>query len=126
MPFSWSMPIPKAMLHDTGKARFCVVAICGQVTARPRPRDLDRADQCPSKGPGMTCSKERLVHGKCQVPFPAVDCHTRWLLSDPSTNDEMRRWLAQQRIGAPAHLHRRRRPQGSLDYAKLAISPPFA
>jgi hypothetical protein len=87
--------------------------------------DLDRADRSPSKVPGMTCSKDRLLDGICQVSSPAAGCHTTRLLSEPTANDEMRRWLAQQRIGVPARMHRRWRPKGSLDHAKLADSLPL-
>jgi hypothetical protein len=49
--------------------REYVSVVTKQVYGPVRPRDLDRADRRSSKGPGMTCSKERVLHGRYHVSF---------------------------------------------------------
>jgi hypothetical protein len=56
------------MLRTNSHRKFISV-VAEQVHGPLRPRDLDRADRCPSEGPDMTCSQERLLHGRYHVSF---------------------------------------------------------
>jgi hypothetical protein len=65
------MQIPDAhAAQQEGHPKFMSMAfVVKQVHGPLRPRDLDRADRCSSQGPGMTCSKERLLYGRYHVSF---------------------------------------------------------
>jgi hypothetical protein len=57
-----------SMLREN-RHRKVISVVAKQFHGPLRPRDLDRADRCSSQGPDMTCSKERLLHGRYQVSF---------------------------------------------------------
>jgi hypothetical protein len=56
--------------------------VAKQVYGPLRPRDLDRADRRSSKGPDMTCSKERLLHSRYHVSFVPRVRHERVVCSE--------------------------------------------
>jgi hypothetical protein len=101
------------MLRDKdGHRKFTSAPVVAkQVDGPLQPRDLDRADRCSSQGPGMTCSKERLLYGRYHVSFV------------PQFHPPRQPMAAR---GAPAHRLTAR--DRSLDDAKhtvsLSKSPP--
>jgi hypothetical protein len=64
-----TMRIAKAMVHEQKYYRERGSVVAKQVYGPLRPRDLDRADRRWSKGPDMTCSKERVLHNRYHVSF---------------------------------------------------------
>jgi hypothetical protein len=112
--------LPNTEAREKSRRRhICIVA--EQVHGPQRPRDLDRADHRSSQGLAMTCSKERLVHGRgirCRLcrRRPHTQC-SEW------RDEEVACATAYGRCGFVAQGIAR---DGSLDGAKHAVSKSTA